>query len=75
MRIGNKALTRSELLLLGVDGGGTCCRARLASAQGAKLAEVVAGPANIRLGLDGALRLAGAAAGVPLEGAFSEGRL
>jgi glucosamine kinase len=52
MSIGNQALTRPELLLLGVDGGGTRCRARLATVRGAKLAEAVAGPANIRLGLE-----------------------
>ncbi len=40
-----------ELLLLGVDGGGTRCRARLCSFSGATLGEGLAGPANIRLGL------------------------
>jgi glucosamine kinase len=39
-------------LLLGVDGGGTHCRARLVNAAGAKLGEATAGPANIRLGLE-----------------------
>jgi glucosamine kinase len=39
-------------LLLGVDGGGTKCRARLGDATGAKLGEATAGPANIRLGLE-----------------------
>jgi glucosamine kinase len=39
-----------ELLLLGVDGGGTRCRARLCSFSGATLSEGLAGPANIRLG-------------------------
>jgi glucosamine kinase len=39
-------------LLLGVDGGGTRCRARLADATGAKLGEATAGPANIRFGLE-----------------------
>ena len=39
-------------LLLGVDGGGTRCRARLGDATGAKLGEATAGPANIRFGLD-----------------------
>jgi glucosamine kinase len=39
-------------LLLGVDGGGTRCRARLADASGAILGEGSAGPANIRFGLD-----------------------
>ena len=44
-------LTQSEPLLLGVDGGGTKCRARLSAASGKTLAEAVAGPANIRFGL------------------------
>ncbi len=39
-------------LLLGVDGGGTKCRARLGDATGAKLGEASAGPANIRFGLE-----------------------
>jgi glucosamine kinase len=43
---------RSESLLLGVDGGGTRCRARLCAPSGARLGEAAAGPANIRLGLD-----------------------
>jgi glucosamine kinase len=38
-------------LLLGVDGGGTCCRARLRAASGERLGEAVTGPANIRFGL------------------------
>jgi glucosamine kinase len=38
--------------LLGVDGGGTRCRARLAEASGAILGEGSAGPANIRFGLE-----------------------
>jgi glucosamine kinase len=42
----------ANTLLLGVDGGGTKCRARLCSASGAKLGEAVAGPANIRLGME-----------------------
>ena len=40
------------LLFLGVDGGGTQCRARLCDRAGSILGEGVAGPANIRLGLD-----------------------
>lgn len=40
-----------NLLLLGVDGGGTRCRARLCAYSGQILAEAVAGPANLRLGL------------------------
>jgi glucosamine kinase len=43
---------RSDALLLGVDGGGTRCRARLCAPSGAKLGEAEAGPANIRFGLD-----------------------
>ena len=39
-------------LLLGVDGGGTNCRARLADVTGAKLGEASAGPGNIRFGLE-----------------------
>ena len=39
-------------LLLGIDGGGTRCRARLCDATGTKLGEATAGPANIRLGLE-----------------------
>lgn len=39
-------------LLLGIDGGGTQCRARLCDATGAKLGEATAGPANIRFGLE-----------------------
>lgn len=39
-------------LLLGVDGGGTGCRARLCAFSGAKLGEATAGPANIRFGLE-----------------------
>jgi len=42
-------------LFLGVDGGGTRCRARLADRAGSILGEGVAGPANIRLGLEASL--------------------
>jgi glucosamine kinase len=44
-------------LFLGVDGGGTRCRARLADRSGHILGEGTAGPANIRLGLDTAFAL------------------
>jgi glucosamine kinase len=40
------------LLLLGVDGGGTGCRARLTDTAGTLLGSGAAGPANIRLGLE-----------------------
>jgi glucosamine kinase len=46
---------KPDTLLLGVDGGGTRCRARLCSPDGMKLSEAVNGPANIRLGLDQSL--------------------
>ena len=46
---------RPDLLLLGIDGGGTKCRARLCAPSGATLGEAVAGPANIRLGLENSL--------------------
>lgn len=41
----------SPILLLGVDGGGTNCRARLTSFDGEVLGEAATGPANLRLGL------------------------
>lgn len=63
-----------DVLLLGVDGGGTRCRARLTDMSGATLGEGVAGPANIRLGvsqsLAAVLDAAGqchVAAGLPLD--------
>ena len=40
----------AEVLLLGVDGGGSTCRARLCTIAGSILSEGVAGPANVRLG-------------------------
>src|SRR5262245_36644073 len=43
-------------LFLGVDGGGTTCRARLMDATGGIVGEGVAGPANVRIGLDESLR-------------------
>jgi glucosamine kinase len=41
-------------LFLGADGGGTRCSARLADRSGHVLGEGIAGPANIRLGLEAA---------------------
>src|SRR4051812_35999499 len=43
-----------QRLYLGIDGGGTRCRARLTDENGKKLGEGVSGAANIRLGLDAA---------------------
>jgi len=45
-------MTTDGILYLGVDGGGTGCRARLVDAAGTVLGEGRAGAANIRLGLD-----------------------
>ena len=42
----------ADALLLGIDGGGSTCRARLCTISGATLSEGVAGPANIRLGVE-----------------------
>jgi glucosamine kinase len=41
--------------LLGIDGGGTNCRARLSDLAGKTLGEGKAGPANVRLGLEASL--------------------
>jgi glucosamine kinase len=46
---------KDKLLLLGVDGGGTRCRARLADTHGRVLGEGGAGPANLRLGVQNSL--------------------
>jgi len=43
--------SNQDVLLLGVDGGGTRCRARLTDADGAVLGHGVAGAANIRFGV------------------------
>ena len=63
-----------ELLFLGVDGGGTSCRACIANAAGERLGEGRAGSANSRLGLEhvfeqvvAAGRAALADAGLPPE--------
>jgi glucosamine kinase len=42
----------SEFLLLGIDGGGTKCRARLRDAKGTLLGEGSGGPSNLRLDPD-----------------------
>jgi glucosamine kinase len=41
----------TEAFYLGVDGGGTRCRARLAAADGRTLGEGVSGPASMRFGI------------------------
>ena len=45
-------MAHKSVLLLGVDGGGTRCRARLATFSGQTIGDAVTGPANLRLGLD-----------------------
>ena len=45
-------LTRSNVLLLGIDGGGTNCRARLTDWSGQTLGQATSGPANIRFDLE-----------------------
>ena len=47
--------TPNDVLLLGIDGGGTRCRARLCNWGDHVLAQATAGPANIRLGLQESL--------------------
>ena len=42
----------NEKLYLGIDGGGTRCRARIASQGGQILGEAISGGANTRLGID-----------------------
>jgi glucosamine kinase len=42
----------SVMLFLGVDGGGSRCRARLETADGVRLGQGLSGPATMRLGLD-----------------------
>jgi glucosamine kinase len=45
------ANVNTKVLLLGIDGGGTSCRARLCAYSGQILGEATTGPANLRLGL------------------------
>ena len=42
-------------LFVGVDGGGTGCRARIEDAEGRLLGTGIAGPAALRIGIDRAL--------------------
>jgi len=54
---------QKDVLLLGVDGGGTRCRARLGDLKGTILGEGIAGPANLRLGVKESFAAAREAAG------------
>lgn len=48
------AVTKDGALFLGVDGGGTGCRARLETAEGRVLGQGISGPATTRIGIDAA---------------------
>jgi glucosamine kinase len=68
------ALRTHPPLFIGVDGGGSGCRARVEDANGRRLGAGIAGPATVRLGIDRALaevetacRAAAAEAGLPLS--------
>jgi glucosamine kinase len=49
------ASAKSRPLFIGVDGGGTGCRARIEDADGCLLGTGIAGPAALRVGIDRAL--------------------
>jgi glucosamine kinase len=49
------AASQPDPLFVGVDGGGTVCRARIENAEGRLLGTGIAGPAALRLGVDRAL--------------------
>jgi len=59
-------------LYLGVDGGGTGCRARLEDGDGSVLGAGLAGPATTRLGLDAAMAAVETAAAAALKEAGVE---
>jgi glucosamine kinase len=49
------AALRPDALFVGVDGGGTGCRARIENAEGCVLGTGIAGPAALRLGVEKSL--------------------
>jgi glucosamine kinase len=59
----------AEPLFIGVDGGGTQCRARLCDASGKVLGEGRGGPANVRLGAASAMQSVLAASRAAAEAA------
>ncbi len=66
----------ATVLLLGVDGGGTGCRARLCAFSGDILGEATTGPANLRLGLEQSFSAILDAAALSLDRAgFSQAHL
>ncbi|KXI29870.1 BadF/BadG/BcrA/BcrD ATPase family protein [Paraglaciecola hydrolytica] len=48
-------MTAQQQFFIGIDGGGTKCKARLEDANGTLLVEAIAGPANAARDLDGTL--------------------
>ncbi|WP_336080851.1 BadF/BadG/BcrA/BcrD ATPase family protein [Thalassospira sp. CH_XMU1448-2] len=63
----------NERLYLGVDGGGTRCRVRIANESGCVLGEAVSGGANTRLGIDHVFGEIIAAASLALSNAGMDG--
>jgi glucosamine kinase len=61
------AASQPHPLFIGVDGGGTGCRARIEDAQGCLLGTGIAGPAALRIGVDRALAEVVKACRVALE--------
>ena len=63
------ASSKCAPLFVGVDGGGTGCRARIEDANGCLLGTGIAGPATLRLGVDRAFAEVGKACCVAAEDA------
>jgi glucosamine kinase len=61
------AASQPDPLFVGVDGGGTGCRARIEDAKGCLLGTGIAGPAALRIGVDRALAEVEKACCVALE--------
>jgi glucosamine kinase len=61
------AASQPDPLFVGVDGGGTGCRARIEDAKGCLLGTGIAGPAALRIGVDRALGEVEKACRVALE--------
>lgn len=61
------AASQPDPLFIGVDGGGTGCRARIEDAEGCLLGTGIAGPAALRIGVDRALAEVEKACRVALE--------
>ncbi|MBX9843250.1 MAG: N-acetylglucosamine kinase [Xanthobacteraceae bacterium] len=61
------AAARPDPLFVGVDGGGTGCRARIESADGCVLGTGIGGPATLRLGVERALAEVQKACGAAID--------